>query len=98
MKIYSNLKWDDHINSIKPKISSIIGILRYPRKIVHIKILKLLYNTIVQPHFDYSDIVYDSTSKTNNDRLQKLQTRACRLITRSGPHASHILMFHELNE
>ncbi len=41
----------------------------------------IFYNAILQPHFEHSDIVYDSTSKTNKDRLQKLQTRACRLIT-----------------
>ncbi len=64
MKIDSNLKWDDHINTIIPKLSSL-------RKIVLKKILKLLYNVIVQPHFNYSDIVYDSTSKTNMDILLK---------------------------
>ncbi len=95
MKIDSNLKWDDHINAFIPKISSKIGILRSLRRIVPIETLKLLYNAIVQPHFDYSDIVYDSTSKTNKDRLQKLQTSACRLITGSGPCTSHIPMFHE---
>ncbi len=97
MKIDSNLKWDNHINAIIPKISSKIRILRSLRKIVPIETLKPLYNAIVQPHFDYSHIVYDSTSKTNKDRLQKLQTRACRLITGSGPHTSRIPMFHELN-
>ncbi len=59
MKIDSNLKWDDHINAIIPKISSKIGILRSLRKIVPIETLKLLYDARGQPHFDYSDIVYD---------------------------------------
>ncbi len=53
MKIDSNLKWDDHIYAIIPKISSKIGILRSLRKIVPIETLKLLYNAIVQPHFDF---------------------------------------------
>ncbi len=38
-----------------------------------------------------------TASKTNKDRLQKLQTRACGLITGSGPRTSPIPMFHELN-
>ncbi len=97
MKIDSNLKWDDHINAIIPKISSKIGILRSLRKVVPIETLKLLHNAIIQPHFDYSDSVYDSKSKTNMDRLQKLQTRTCILITESGPLISHIHMFRELN-
>ncbi len=67
MKIDSNLKWDEHINAIIPKISSKIGILSSLRVIVPIETLKLLYNAIVQPHFDYSDIVYDSPSTTNKD-------------------------------
>ncbi len=88
MKIDSNLKWDDHINAIMPKITSKIGILRSIRKIVPIETLKLLYNAILQPHFDYSDTVYESTSKTN---------KACRQITWSGSRTSCIPMFHELN-
>ncbi len=44
IKIDSNLKWDDHINAIIPKISSKIGILRSLRKILPIETLKLLYN------------------------------------------------------
>ncbi len=47
------------------KMSSTIGSLK---KIVSIEILKLLYNVVVQPHFDFSDIVYDSTSNPNKDR------------------------------
>ncbi len=44
MKIDSNLKWDDHINDIIPKISSKIGIFRTLRKIVSIETLKRLYD------------------------------------------------------
>ena len=48
----SNLKWDDHIIDMIPKISAKIGILRSLRKIVPIDTLKHLYNAIVQHHFD----------------------------------------------
>ncbi len=89
MKVYSKLEWDDHINAIIPKISSKIGNLRSQRKIVLIETLTLLHNAIVQPHLDYFDIVYNSkTSKTNKDKLQKRQTRACRLIIVSEPCTS----------
>ena len=58
MYVYSNLKWDNHINNIIPKISAKIGIVRSLRKVVPIHTLKHLYNAIVQPHFDYVDVVY----------------------------------------
>jgi len=96
MYIDENLKWDEHINVMIPKISAKIGILRSLRNIVPLCTLKLLYNAIVQPHFDYADIVYDSTSQTNKLRLQNLQTRAARLISGSGPRTSRNPMFKEL--
>ncbi len=34
-------------------------------------------------HFDYADVEYDSTSKTNQERLQNIQTR-----DGSGPYTS----------
>ena len=58
MYIDSNLKWDDHINNMIHKISAKIGILRFLHKIVPTDTLKHLYNAIVQPHFNYGDVVY----------------------------------------
>ncbi len=65
-----------------------IGILRSFRRIVTIDTLKLLYNTIILPHFDYSDMVYDSASKTAKHRLQKLPTWIAKLISGAGPRES----------
>ncbi len=62
MFINFNLKWDDHINNMTPKISAKISILS-----------------------SYRDAVYDSASQTSKTKLEKLQTRATRLITGSGP-------------
>ena len=97
MFIDQNLKWDHHIDNMVSKISAKIGILRSLRNVVPINTMKLLYNAIVQPHFDYADLVYDSTSETNKARLQKLQTRAARLITGSKARASRNEMFKKLN-
>ncbi len=78
MYIDENLKWDAHINGMIPKISAKIGILRSLRRIVPIDTLKLLYNAVILPHLDYSDMVYDSAYETSKLRLQKLQTRVAK--------------------
>ncbi len=96
MFIDSNLKWDDHINNMIPKISVKIGILRSLRNIVPTDTLIQIYNAIVEPHLDYDDAVYDSASQTSKYRLQKLQIRAASLITGSGPHTSRNPMFNKL--
>ena len=66
------------------------------RNIVPIDTLKLMYNAIVLPHFDYADVVYDATSETNKSRLQRMQTRAARLISGTGPRDSRNPVFKEL--
>ncbi len=58
--------------------------------------VKQLYTAIVQAHFAYGDMVYYSASGTNKTRLQKLQTRAARLITSSDPLTSRVSIFEEL--
>ncbi len=72
--IDENLRWDHHIDTLVKKISSKIGILRSLRNIVPIDTIRLMYNAIVLPHFDYADTVYDVASETNKSRLQRLQT------------------------
>ncbi len=56
-------------NMFADEISVKIGILRSLRTIVPIHTLKQMYTAIVQPHFDYEDMVYDSASGTNTTRL-----------------------------
>ena len=45
--------------------------------------LKTIYYSLVQPYFDYRDVVWGDCSKTRADKLQKLQNRAARIITRA---------------
>ena len=45
--------------------------------------LKTIYYSLVQPYFDYCDVVWGDCSKTRADKLQKLQNRAARIITRA---------------
>ncbi len=74
MYINENLHWDHHIDRLVKKISSKIGILRSLRNIVPIDTLKLMYNAIDLPHFDYADVVYDAASETNKSRLCPFHT------------------------
>ena len=45
--------------------------------------LKTIYYSLVQPYFDYCDVVWGDCSKTRADKLQKLQNRAAWIITRA---------------
>ena len=43
--------------------------------------LKLIYNVIVQPYFDYCSPLLDNCGIRLKDRLQKFQNRAARVIS-----------------
>ena len=45
--------------------------------------LQTFFCSLVQPYFDYCDAVWGDCSKTRADKLQKLQKKAARIITRA---------------
>ena len=76
VQIDERLDWSKHIEFIASKISSGIGAIRKAKEFVDRNTLVLIYNALVQPHFDYCCEIWDVLGKTLNDRLQKLQNRA----------------------
>ena len=79
-----NLSWTTHINEITKKIASGIGALKRVRPFVPVNTLMTIFNSLVQPHFNYCCEVWDSCCKTLAVKLQKLQNRAARVLTFSG--------------
>ena len=49
--------------------------------------LNLIYKSIIIPHFDYGDMVWQSATKSSLSLLQKLQNRAGRLIMKVNPYS-----------
>ena len=48
---------------------------------------KLIYNSIILPHFDYGDVIWQSASKNCLTQLQKIQNRAGRIILKINPYS-----------
>ena len=51
---------------------------------------------MVQPHFNYCCVVWDSCGKTLSTKLQKLQNRAARVLTFSSYDADAVRLIEEL--
>ena len=75
------LTWDAHIASISRKVSSGIGVLKKIKPFFPTFNLISVYQSIVEPYFDYCSIVWDDISDHLTDKLQILQNRAARVIT-----------------
>ena len=80
MHIDRHLSWSEHIHKISKKISSAIGALKRARPFISVQV----YTALIQPHFDYCCSVWDELGSTLATKLQKLQNRAARVITRSS--------------
>ena len=76
------LTCDDQIKYISSKVTNGLRMLCLARKLTeNQENLKTIYYSLVQPYFDYCDVVWSDCSKTRADKLQKLRNRAARIIT-----------------
>ena len=60
-----------------------LGILKKIRNILSHDCLNNIYKSIVEPYFNYCCLVWNSIDQVLVDKLQKLQNRAARIITRA---------------
>ena len=73
-----------HIHEISKKVSSGIGALKRVRPFVSMHTTIKINKSLMEPHFDYCSVVWDGLSQQLNHKLQKLQNRAVRVITKSS--------------
>ena len=90
------LNWHHHTNNVLGKISRGIGILHKLRYSVPTKTLVLLYNTLIQPHITYCNIVWGNSNMMNINSILLLQKKAMRICTHSNYYAHSDPLFFEL--
>ena len=82
--LHESLSWEKHIDSVRKKVAAGIGLLlRRIRDFASFDILIKIYKALIEPHFDYACTVWDDLDTTIALKLQRLQNRAARIITRS---------------
>ena len=83
VQIDENLTWKNQIKSVTEKASRAIGFLKYAKNFLPEEIVKTLYTSIVEPHFQYCCSVWGCCNSTDILQLQRLQNRAARIVTNS---------------
>ena len=79
--IDENLNRNNQIENISKKASKLIGFLRRAKKYISQQSLLTMYQSLVQPYFDYCSLVWGNCNQTCKDKVQKLHNRAARVIT-----------------
>ena len=95
--IDEHLSWTKHIDEKSKTISSAIGALKRIRPFISESSALQIYQALILPHFDYCSSVWDELNVTLSDKLQKLQNRAARVITRSSYDTSTSFLLKRLH-
>ncbi len=93
---YETLTWDEQVTLITKKVNKGLNVMRRLRDFFDIKILTTVYQTLVQPYFDYCSQVWGGLGTTLCNKLQRLQNRAVRIITKSGYEVRSVNLLHQL--
>ncbi len=79
----NNLSWGIYICNFSSKSSQKLGVLKRVKYKVPIKVmLDIVYKTIIQPHIDYCVTVWGFAPDVHIDKIQRIQCRAPRLVSR----------------
>ena len=78
-------------------IASAIRVIKRVKPFVPQSTLLNKYNSLVQSHFNYCNLVWGNCSKTLSNKLQKLQNRAAWVITSSKYDVDVDSLFHKLS-
>jgi hypothetical protein len=81
--INENLTWTDHIDVLINKTNKNLGIIRKLSFTLPCDVLYSLYGTLISPYFEYCNLAWASTNTTQLDKLNRIQKRAIRVITKS---------------
>ena len=72
-------------------------VLRRVRDFVDTLSLIMIYKALVEPYFTYCSPVQNSLGAGLSQKLQKLQNRAARIITRSEYNVRSATLLNQLN-
>ena len=90
-----SLSWNAQIDHITTKVTSALASLRQVRDTVDVYTLIVIYESLIQPYFDYCAQIWGCLGATLH--YQKLQNRAFRIFTRESYTTRSIDILSKLN-
>ena len=78
-----HMTWESHVKKVGHKINRNIGLINKMKHFLPTYALKILYDSLILPHFNYGILAWGTSTK----QLFKLQKKAIRVITKSKYNA-----------
>ena len=80
VQIDQNMNWECHIQDICRKIASALSAIKRIRHLIPFNILINVYDSLVQPYFNYCSVVWGNYGSGLSEKLQKLQNHAACIL------------------
>ena len=90
------LKFSEHIDYIKQKISKRIGAMYRSKKLLPLKYRKMFANALMLPQFDYLDIIYSKAGKTKLNELDLLYRKVAKIALDVSKQESTLLVYKDM--
>ncbi len=88
------LNFNTHVNNLCNKLSKSLYCINRAKNFLNIKSLILLYYALIQSHLNYCPIIINGTSQQNKKRIQTIQKKAIRIVTKSKFNAHSEPLFN----
>lgn len=93
--IDKHLRWDLQIKHASSKVRYLLGTFKYLKKFLNKEHLKIVYQSLVEPHFSYGIIGWGGLTKTHVTKLEILQKRFLKIIFNKNYTYPSNLLFSE---
>ena len=91
------LNFTCHIEHLLVKLSKYVGLFFKLRYVLPLSALLILYKSLFEPHLLYCNVLWCNTFPTHLRKLENLQKKIIRAISRSGFNTPTRPLFHSLN-
>lgn len=91
-----NLDFKSNTENVCKKVAKKIGVLARLARNLTTAARKNIYTAVIAPHFDYCSTLLFLCNETYFDKMQKLQSRAIRIILGTRTHTSRERMLKDL--
>ena len=86
--IDQSLDWNKHTSSIKQRATNSIRNLHRVNKLIPMKQQRILYSSLVTPHFSYADTIWNNCGKVNSNKIQQAQNFAVKSMLGVSKYSS----------
>ena len=93
----TKLTWKAHIKLIQSKLARACGILYAIRNKVTRSVARMIYLTIAYPHLIYCNVVWGGCYPSHTYKLETIQRKIIRIITKRNRYANTDPLFNKLN-